>query len=440
MNEYDMAVKLTFGQVKETTKLTRQSSRIAINSDRYQLRQSTIHSIGTPDYPQYRVPICGFYMSVGRGLAAMQKLCLQCGSIGDTKRFMKGTILTELILWLFFLLPGLIYSIWRHSTVAQVCSRCGGLNVIPLDSPVAQNFLSNQSKTPTSVRPVASTSSKGGMSPKKAFAIVGGFAVLIIIISASQSSGTKGRPSNVRGFGPEARDSSALKPYVLPSAFMINPVAERGTGGEIYISGTANFPDGMKMWVVLGPKKAQQNAIVNGGRFRSGPLYPNVPIVGKQPVEFISYFNGAWQNKAVLSVVGEGGENLHGVMFKLTDPEVIDSTKILDAKFTLQLPPVSPQTSAISTVKHAVLTLPDEGRSAGDIEDNVKLFESPGTAVTQAKGWSATPNGTGIYTVVYDFNDGATGEKQAIWTVNMTTKNVKYVNEAAKLFSWTPKD
>ena len=65
-------------------------------------------------------------------------LCTACGSIGYTKRRMKGSILTEFLLWCFFLIPGLIYSIWRHTTVAQVCPSCGSSAVIPTDSPVAQ--------------------------------------------------------------------------------------------------------------------------------------------------------------------------------------------------------------------------------------------------------------------------------------------------------------
>jgi hypothetical protein len=196
----------------------------------------------------------------------------------------------------------------------------------------------------------------------------------------------------------------------------------------------------MKMWVALGPKKAQQDAFVNDGKFRSGPLYQGVrvPVSGTQPLEVIAYFNGAWQNKSVLSLLGEGGKNLHGTLFKLTDPDVIDSDKILDAKFALSLPPVAPEANVINIVRHAILTVPGKGKSATDIEENLKLFESPGTGVKAGKGWLATPAGAGVYNVAYDFIDGSAGEKQAIWSVNTATKRVKYVNEAAKLFSWTP--
>lgn len=246
-------------------------------------------------------------------------------------------------------------------------------------------------------------------------------------------SGCSSQPSPVSSSAPQ-------KAYVLPAEFSINPVAERGLEGEIYISGTTNFPDGMKMQLVLGPEGAAQDAFVRGASFRSGALYPDmaVPVSGKQPLEITAYFNGAWQNQTVLSLTGEGGKNLHGSLFKLTDPDVIDSDKILDAKFALALPPVSPETNSIVIVKHAILAVPGKGRSATDIEENVKLFETPGTGVTSGRGWSAIPAGGGVYNVAYDFVDGGSGEKQAIWSVNTATKQVKYVNESAKLLSWTP--
>jgi hypothetical protein len=213
--------------------------------------------------------------------------------------------------------------------------------------------------------------------------------VIATLTGCAAAPGTSAMPSQ----------SAPQKAYVLPAKFSITPVAERGPEGEIYISGSTNFPDGMKMWIVLGPKKAQQEAFVRNGRFRSGPLYKGVavPVSGRQPVEFIAYFNGAWQDKSVLSLLGEDGKNLRGSLVKLTDPDVADSGKILDAKFNLLLPPVP----------------------AG-------------------KGWTSTLTAADTYNVVYGFNDGKAGEKEAIWTVNMTTKQVKYVNEAAKLFSWTP--
>src|SRR5207248_3767445 len=106
--------------------------------------------------------------------------------------------------------------------------------------------------------------------------------------------------------------------------------------------------------------------------------------------------------------------------------------------FTVSLPPIAPEVNAISIVKHAVLTVPDQGRSATDIEENLALFAQGG--VRPLKGWRATLAGSNVYNVSYDFDDGGAGEQQAIWSVNIVTKQVKYVNHYAKVFSWTPKD
>src|SRR5438094_7170422 len=73
---------------------------------------------------------------------AQEQLCTQCGTVAYMKRFMKGSLLTEIFLWFCALLPGLIYSIWGHTTVYWGCPQCDSPNMIPLTSPVAQKFLS----------------------------------------------------------------------------------------------------------------------------------------------------------------------------------------------------------------------------------------------------------------------------------------------------------
>jgi len=68
-------------------------------------------------------------------------LCANCGYQGKPKLRVKGSFVIEVLLWLFFLLPGLIYSVWRLTTKQQVCPQCGNENMIPLDSPRAQQIL-----------------------------------------------------------------------------------------------------------------------------------------------------------------------------------------------------------------------------------------------------------------------------------------------------------
>ena len=60
--------------------------------------------------------------------------CKKCGNVGPTKGIMKGSFAIELVLWLFFLLPGLVYSIWRLTTKGRGCSVCGSDDVIPANA------------------------------------------------------------------------------------------------------------------------------------------------------------------------------------------------------------------------------------------------------------------------------------------------------------------
>ncbi len=64
-----------------------------------------------------------------------KKICANCGITAIPKRFTKGNILIEIILWLFFIIPGLIYSIWRMSTKENICPSCKSPNPVDLKSP-----------------------------------------------------------------------------------------------------------------------------------------------------------------------------------------------------------------------------------------------------------------------------------------------------------------
>lgn len=67
--------------------------------------------------------------------------CPSCGDTNSGKNQTRGSIFIELVLWLCFLLPGLIYSIWRLSSRQQVCRVCGNPGLIPTNSPRAKKEL-----------------------------------------------------------------------------------------------------------------------------------------------------------------------------------------------------------------------------------------------------------------------------------------------------------
>jgi len=67
----------------------------------------------------------------------IKKFCPQCGATDYPRQFHGGSGAVECLLWLFFLVPGVIYSFWRLSQRAQICGHCGATGIIPLDSPRA---------------------------------------------------------------------------------------------------------------------------------------------------------------------------------------------------------------------------------------------------------------------------------------------------------------
>ena len=67
-------------------------------------------------------------------------VCTVCGYTGKPKRMPKGNILIEIILWLCFIVPGAIYTLWRFFTRFDACPKCNKFTVISADSPMGQKL------------------------------------------------------------------------------------------------------------------------------------------------------------------------------------------------------------------------------------------------------------------------------------------------------------
>lgn len=75
-------------------------------------------------------------------------ICTTCGFVGPAVTKTPGNIWYEIILWIFFILPGVLYSIYRLASKKQVCSSCGNPTLIPIDSPKGQEMMrKNQPQT-----------------------------------------------------------------------------------------------------------------------------------------------------------------------------------------------------------------------------------------------------------------------------------------------------
>lgn len=57
--------------------------------------------------------------------------CLNCDSYMDSKTAVKGSVIIELFLWLCFIVPGIIYSLWRSTSRYKACTICRSGNLIP---------------------------------------------------------------------------------------------------------------------------------------------------------------------------------------------------------------------------------------------------------------------------------------------------------------------
>jgi hypothetical protein len=53
---------------------------------------------------------------------------------------MPGSTTTEVLLWLIFLLPGVVYSIWRANADKEVCPACHSALIVPLQTPMGQEI------------------------------------------------------------------------------------------------------------------------------------------------------------------------------------------------------------------------------------------------------------------------------------------------------------
>lgn len=68
-------------------------------------------------------------------------VCINCGTHDRSVTRTRGSIWIELLLWMCFLVPGLVYSLWRLTTRRSVCAACSSENIVPPDSPVGQRML-----------------------------------------------------------------------------------------------------------------------------------------------------------------------------------------------------------------------------------------------------------------------------------------------------------
>lgn len=73
-------------------------------------------------------------------MAKAEMICRNCGTVGEPGSVTPGSFALEVVLWLCFLLPGILYSIWRIVMRKKVCRGCGSPDLVPIDSPIGKKL------------------------------------------------------------------------------------------------------------------------------------------------------------------------------------------------------------------------------------------------------------------------------------------------------------
>lgn len=75
-------------------------------------------------------------------------VCTVCGTVGKPRVVTHGSVLIEIILWVCFIVPGLIYTIWRLTARPKACRACGSTQLVPPGSPMGRKLLGDTGEIP----------------------------------------------------------------------------------------------------------------------------------------------------------------------------------------------------------------------------------------------------------------------------------------------------
>ena len=66
---------------------------------------------------------------------------MECGCQRDPVNAKRGLLVIEIFMWLLYIFPGVIYSIWRRVRKQQVCPNCRNPSIVLTSSPRAMGMM-----------------------------------------------------------------------------------------------------------------------------------------------------------------------------------------------------------------------------------------------------------------------------------------------------------
>lgn len=138
-----------------------------------------------------------------------KRLCKNCDFVGSGA--LPGHGWVEALLWLCYLVPGAIYSIWRRGRGAYVCPRCHAPYMIPLPpghnggSAAQQPGLRDGSEAPRATLPSPKAGILNRDLPNWAILVLAGVVAMLTVMVVKSAT----RSSHVKNEGYHADDSAA---------------------------------------------------------------------------------------------------------------------------------------------------------------------------------------------------------------------------------------
>ncbi len=73
-------------------------------------------------------------------------ICERCGTVAAAGSSTPGSLALEVSLWVFLVVPGMFYSVWRHTSRKPACAECGSPDIVSIDTPRGRRLLEASSR------------------------------------------------------------------------------------------------------------------------------------------------------------------------------------------------------------------------------------------------------------------------------------------------------